>query len=69
MSKTVVIGYDLAADYSYTFKDVPKNHWAQDYISTIASYRVANGYEDGTFKPSNSVTRAQFAKFLIMQLI
>ncbi|XRD26788.1 S-layer homology domain-containing protein [Lysinibacillus fusiformis] len=47
-----------------TFKDVPKSHWANESIKQVAEKRLVKGYEDGTYKPSAQVTRAEFATFL-----
>lgn len=47
------------------FKDVKSTHWA--YGSICAAYEKGwlKGYPDGTFKPDNSVTRAELAALLI----
>ena len=42
------------------FKDV-KGHWAQTYIEALTAQKVITGFPDGTFKPEEPVTRAQFA--------
>ncbi|WP_167388061.1 S-layer homology domain-containing protein, partial [Paenibacillus ferrarius] len=39
--------------------DVSK-HWAKDQIAIWTALDLADGYPDGTFKPDNSVTRAEF---------
>ncbi|WP_433594906.1 S-layer homology domain-containing protein [Lysinibacillus xylanilyticus] len=47
-----------------TFKDVTKSHWAYESIKQVAEKGLVTGYEDGTYKPSAQVTRAEFAMFL-----
>lgn len=47
-----------------TFKDVDSKHWAYQNVEKVASQKLVTGYQDGTFKPSNNVTRAEFATFL-----
>ncbi|MED4077600.1 S-layer homology domain-containing protein [Lysinibacillus fusiformis] len=47
-----------------TFKDVPSKHWAYNAIEQVANKKLVAGYQDGTFKPSGNVTRAEFATFL-----
>lgn len=42
------------------FSDV-QNHWARQFIEALAERRILNGYPNGTFRPDNSVTRAEFA--------
>jgi len=46
------------------FSDLSSEHWAYDSIRTLVDEGTINGYEDGTFRPSNTVTRAEFAKMI-----
>lgn len=46
------------------FKDVPTNHWAYEAINKLAELGIVNGYEDGSFKPDEAVTRAELATML-----
>ncbi|MDO5712943.1 MAG: S-layer homology domain-containing protein [Tissierellia bacterium] len=48
-----------SGDTEKTFPDVDKNHWAIKDISSAASAGWINGYPDGTFKPAQSITRAE----------
>ncbi|NLW91002.1 MAG: S-layer homology domain-containing protein [Syntrophomonadaceae bacterium] len=41
------------------------NHWAEDYIVTVANAGYVSGYLDGSFKPDKVVTRAEFASVLV----
>jgi hypothetical protein len=36
-------------------------HWAESYIDALASSGVMSGFPDGSFRPDQAVTRAQFA--------
>ncbi|NLM13539.1 MAG: S-layer homology domain-containing protein [Epulopiscium sp.] len=49
----------------YLMTDVPNNHWAKDAITTVVDHNIAKGYEDGSFKPENKVTKAEFMAMLI----
>lgn len=53
---------------SATFKDVSSSHWAYIEITSLSNQGVIAGYDDRTFRPSATVTRAQAAKFLAMSL-
>lgn len=44
---------------SFSFTDVPKTHWAYDCIATATQAGWLKGYTDGTFKPDQSITRAE----------
>lgn len=46
------------------FKDVPAGYWAKGYIEALASQNIIAGFPDGTFKPNEPVTRAQFATII-----
>ena len=47
-----------------TFSDLPSSHWAYSTINTLVNDGTINGYEDGTFKPEGTVTRAEFVKMI-----
>ncbi|MEQ6357492.1 S-layer homology domain-containing protein [Lysinibacillus sp. M3] len=47
-----------------TFKDVPKNSTAYEAVQQLVAAGITNGYEDGTFRPSNNLTRGHFSAFL-----
>ncbi len=40
------------------FSDIA-NHWARESIERAAALGWINGYEDGTFRPDNAITRAE----------
>ncbi len=46
------------------FQDVPAGFWAKSYIEALAAKSVIAGFPDGTFKPNEPVTRAQFAAII-----
>ena len=41
-----------------------KGHWAEDYIEYGVSTGYISGYTNGTFRPNNTVTRAEFSKMV-----
>ena len=49
---------DEAMAASNAFKDVDK-HWAKEYILKDVSLGWITGYEDGTFRPDDLITRAE----------
>ncbi|MBT2641712.1 S-layer homology domain-containing protein [Bacillus sp. ISL-41] len=52
-----------AANTVVSFSDL-KGHWAQHEIESLVSTGAIGGYADGTFRPQETVTRAQFSKIL-----
>lgn len=43
------------------FKDVPKDHWAAEYVAKVASDGIMKGYPDSKFKGDKAVTRYELA--------
>jgi hypothetical protein len=41
------------------------NHWAREYIASAASMGYITGFPDGTVRPNDPVTRAQFVKMVV----
>lgn len=56
--------YRLGGD----FKDVQKNQWFFGYISYAKSKGWVDGYTDGTFKPTNTISSKEWASMLIRAL-
>ena len=48
-----------------TFTDVPKSHWAYEYVETAAAANVVNGTAKGVFSPEETITTQQTAKMLV----
>jgi len=46
------------------FSDVKSSDWYADAISAITERQIMIGYPDGSFKPSESLTRAHMAKII-----
>ena len=42
------------------FPDVPENHWAYEYIATLAGNGILEGYPDGNFGGDRMMTRYEF---------
>ncbi len=56
---------DTYKDTIYTteedFSDVKSSNWFVRYVATLANGDIITGYEDGSFKPSQPITRAELA--------
>jgi hypothetical protein len=44
-----------------SFKDVSSTYWASSFISELTKLTIVKGFPDGTFRPNEVVTKAQFA--------
>lgn len=45
------------------FSDID-GHWAKNWIEQAVKLGFVSGYEDGTFKPDRTITRAEFSKLI-----
>lgn len=50
------------------FSDVDDKNQYSKAITTMSKLGVINGYEDGSFKPDGSITRAEFTKIIVVTL-
>jgi hypothetical protein len=59
-------GWQLANPPNPTFSDVPYGSTFYQYVETAARLGIVGGYPDGTFRPSNNVTRGQLCKIAVL---
>lgn len=67
MAATAVTPVASFAASTTSFPDVPAGEYA-DAINNLVGKGIINGFDDGTFKPNNPVTREQAAKILATAL-
>ncbi len=58
---TLLLGVERGAALATPFSDVPANHWAYQYIQSLAADGVIDGYPDGKFKGDRPLTRYEMA--------
>ncbi|MBO8158494.1 S-layer homology domain-containing protein [Thermosyntropha sp.] len=58
------MSFSLSSANAAQYEDT-KNHWAQYYIDYLNNAGYIRGYEDGTFRPDNNMTRAEFLSVLL----
>lgn len=51
-------------DYQMTFHDVPASHWGYQYVAIAQEMGWVDGFPDGTFRPDQSLTRAEAVTML-----
>jgi len=71
ISKMIVTAFawPLVVPTVGSFSDVPLGSTFYPYVETAKAHTILSGYSDGTFRPSNSATRAQLSKMLYLALI
>ncbi|RSK28648.1 trypsin-like serine protease [Bacillus sp. HMF5848] len=68
MAKIIVNAYSLDTASQFSFSDVTNNHWAHDFVSVLAGSGVTTGYDDGRYKPNETLSRQHFSVFLARKL-
>lgn len=63
LAKVLVEAFNLKGSTETSFKDVPTDHWANEYINILYHNEITTGYGDGNFGLSDKVTASQFKKF------
>jgi len=50
------------------FSDIKADSWFLKNVAVLIGKKIVNGYDDGTFKPGEQVTKAQFIKMVVTSL-
>lgn len=67
LSSTLTISVSAAVPPVFAqarFNDVESSYWANQYVQSLTDANIINGFPDGTFRPNEQMTRAQFASIL-----
>jgi len=58
-------GFDIGTDSVSSFSDTESGAWYMKYVNFAKNKGIISGYGDGTFRPDNSITRAEASKIII----
>jgi len=66
--KIIVNGFGLknTGNYEESFDDVNNNDWFFNYVMAGKAKGIIQGYENGDFKPANTITRSEALKIILM---
>lgn len=66
MIATIIVISIFFTTISVSYADFPDivNHWANKEISYMVEKGILKGYPDGSFKPKNNITKAEFYKVI-----
>ena len=66
----VLPGFSESKEYEgkTAFSDVAENAWYKNYVNCLAAQGILDGYPDGTFRPENTVTRAEIIAMICKYL-
>ncbi|WP_244094226.1 S-layer homology domain-containing protein [Jeotgalibacillus salarius] len=69
MAKIFDLTFDLPEGEPKSFKDLQGNYaWASTHVDALSSAGYVSGYDDGTFRPNQFMSKAQIAKILQLML-
>lgn len=63
---TLAVLVNATVGIPITFTDVPSDFWAMGAIDSLANLQIFAGFPDGTFRPNDDITRAEFAKVAVL---
>ncbi len=63
-----IVGFivSISSSYAASFTDVPEDSPSYAAIESLKNLSIINGFPDGTFQPSNPVTRAEALKMILL---
>ncbi|MGN0106735.1 MAG: S-layer homology domain-containing protein [Hominilimicola sp.] len=56
--------YDETKTYTSIYSDLDTNEWYANYVMCLSEIGAITGYEDGTFRAQQSITRQEFATMI-----
>jgi hypothetical protein len=59
-----IASFALVAPAYASFSDVPSSHTNAEAIAYVQAESIVSGYPDGTFKPDQTINRAEFVKMI-----
>ncbi len=65
-AKLIVTAFGIGeGDDSSDYSDVNSSDWYYQFVKAAAAANIVTGYEDGGFKPNNSITRQEMAAIIV----
>ena len=53
--------------FAMTLSDV-QSHWSRDFVTPLVDQHIIGGYEDGTYRPDNAISRIEFITLTVKLL-
>lgn len=65
ISLTTIVSLLMLGSFAFAYTDVQDSYDYKDAINYVTNVGIAQGYDDGSFKPFNILNRAEFTKILV----
>ena len=65
---TTCVSTIMMTSIAGAFTDLPTSHWAYNSVNKMQQEGIITGFEDGTFRPDEAVTREQFVTLLAKKM-
>ncbi|MBT6068888.1 S-layer homology domain-containing protein [Candidatus Peregrinibacteria bacterium] len=56
----------IETEMLFSFPDIASDVWFKDYVYNAYDRGIVRGYEDGSFKPGNNITKAESLKIILL---
>jgi hypothetical protein len=56
---------ESGVQFTHSFSDIDNTAWYADAVNTLAALNIIVGYPDGSFRPNNNITRAEFVTLVL----
>lgn len=66
--KTEYNSEDVVETRKTEYSDLENFEWAKEYINKLSGLGIISGYDDGSYRPQNEVTRAELSKIIYLSL-
>ena len=56
----MIMSFSAVTAFAASFNDINEEHWAYASVDQLVNEGTINGYDDGSFRPNGTVTRAEY---------
>ena len=60
----IFIGFILFCSQCFAYIDISSSHWAFSDLEVLTEKGIVSGYPDGTFRPNQQISKAEFLSLL-----
>ena len=60
--------FAVPSAFAVEFSDVPESYQYYDAVQSLVARGIVDGYTDGTFKPEDTISRAEFCKMVVYSI-